>query len=152
MLERLLSNLPTRDGWRLSLWANFFTNPVYADLEKRFGLLRDDLNVLYCTAGCGEITATTICHLTGRPKNSVSRAVDRLQQAGMIRREVDARDQRRSILTILPKGQALYDQVLPVFTAREQLMLAPLDDDDRRKLDIMLDKLMASMRDWALDF
>ena len=60
MLERLLSNLPTRDGWRLSLWANFFTNPVYADLEKRFGLLRDDLNVLYCTAGCGEITAYSV--------------------------------------------------------------------------------------------
>lgn len=152
MLDRLLAGLPRRDGWRLSLWANFLNNPVYADVERRFGLLRDDLNVLYCTACCGEITATTICHLTGRPKNSVSRAIDRQRRAGTIRRRTDPRDRRRSILSIQPEGLALFERILPVFVAREDAMLAALDADDRRQLDAILRKLMASMPAWALDF
>ncbi|WP_159014510.1 MarR family winged helix-turn-helix transcriptional regulator [Acidisoma sp. S159] len=152
MLGVLVSRLPLRNGWRMSLWSNFLTNPTYATIERDFGLLRDDVNILYCVVFCGGLTATTICDLTGRPKNSVSRAVERLCLRHLIGRTTDPEDRRRSLLTVRKKGRETFARLLPLFLERERRMLQALDETELAALDGILGKLMASMPDWRIDF
>jgi DNA-binding MarR family transcriptional regulator len=95
ILERILTSPHVDlDGFRMSLWSGFYTNPVFVDIERRFGLLRDENNILFCLVNYGELTAKSICDVLGRPKNSISRAVERLIRRGLVRRGTDEKDRR----------------------------------------------------------
>src|SRR5437588_13074554 len=101
ILDRILhSDRIDLDGFRLSLWAGFYTAPIFSQIERRFDLLRDENNILFCLANYGQLTAKSICDVLGRPKNSISRAIERLLQRDLIRREQVKADRRRNLLTI----------------------------------------------------
>jgi DNA-binding MarR family transcriptional regulator len=137
-----------RDGLRMSLWSTFYTGPVFAEIEKRYGLYRDENNVLFSLATYGQLTAKSISDFLGRPKNSISRAVDRLLKKRLICAAVDTADRRRVLLTIEPAGIALHEKTLQISKAREKTMLASLSPLERVALDAILDKLMAAADDW----
>jgi DNA-binding MarR family transcriptional regulator len=137
-----------RDGLRMSLWSTFYTGPVFAEIEKRYGLYRDENNVLFSLATYGQLTAKSISDFLGRPKNSISRAVDRLLKKRLISAAVDTADRRRVLLTIEPAGIALHEKTLQISKAREKTMLASLSPLERVALDAILDKLMAAADDW----
>lgn len=137
-----------RDGFRMSLWSGFYTGPVFAEIERRFGLARDENNVLFSLAYCSPLTAKSISEFLGRPKNSISRAVDSLLKRGLIDAETDATDRRRILLAIRPEGRALHEETLQISKARERLMLANLNAADRKTLDVILGKLMDAAPDW----
>ena len=86
--------------------------------------------------------------MLGRPKNSISRAVDSLLQRGLIRREQVASDRRRALLTIQPDGSALVAQTTRLFKARQDEMLGCLSAVERVALDAVLTKLMANAGVW----
>ena len=136
------------DGFRISLWAGFYTTPVFAQIERTHGLLRDENNTLFCLAHFGQLTAKSICDVLGRPKNSISRAVDSLVQRGLIRREQVASDRRRALLTIEPDGLALVTETTRLFKARQDEMLDALSAVERVALDAILTKLMANAGAW----
>jgi DNA-binding MarR family transcriptional regulator len=152
ILDVMLSKNVDRDGYRIGLWANFYTVPVFAEIERRFGLLRDENNILFCLTHYGSLTARSICEVTARPKNSVSRAVERLLGAGLIRRETDPADRRKGVLTITPKGREILAQTSVLFQEREALMLRRLNAADRRTLDRLLTKLMGGVGEWGGPF
>jgi MarR family transcriptional regulator, temperature-dependent positive regulator of motility len=141
-----------RDGLRMSLWSVFYTGPVFAEIQQRFGLLRDENNVLFALATYGPLTAKSISEFLGRPKNSISRAVDRLLRRGLIRADVDPADRRRVPLTIEPAGRALHEQTLAISKARERAMLASLSPVERTALDAILQKLMVAADEWIEPF
>jgi DNA-binding MarR family transcriptional regulator len=152
ILDAMLAKNVDRDGYRIGLWANFYTVPVFAEIERRFGLLRDENNILFCLTHYGSLTARSICEVTARPKNSVSRAVERLLGAGLIRRETDPADRRKGVLTITPKGREILAQTSVLFQEREALMLRRLNAADRRTLDRLLTKLMGGVAEWGGPF
>ena len=149
MLDRMMARSPVRDAYRITLWANFFAGPIFLDIEVQFGLLRDEFNVLACLHDFGPLAAKHVCALTGRPKNSVSRAVNRLTRRGLIGSRSDLRDRRQNVLRIEAEGRDLYERTLPRFVAREAAMLAPLSAGERGQLDRLLGKLMAAHADWS---
>ena len=136
------------DGFRISLWAAFYTTPVFGQIERRFGLLRDENNVLFCLAHAGQLTAKTICQVLGRPKNTISRAVDRLLQRRLIRRDPLAADRRHALLTLEPAGRHLIEQTTKLFAERQTDMLRALSPAERRALDRILTKLIADAEHW----
>jgi DNA-binding MarR family transcriptional regulator len=136
------------DGFRLSLWSGFYTNPVFAQIERSFGLLRDENNILFCLVHFGPLTAKSISDVLGRPKNSISRAVDRLLQRELIRSEPVKSDRRRVLLTIAPDGVELIGKTTALFHARQEEMLKPLSPVERTALDHILGKLMDHAEAW----
>jgi len=152
ILGVMLAKNVDRDGYRIGLWANFYTVPVFAEIERRFGLLRDENNILFCLTHYGSLTARSICEVTARPKNSVSRAVERLLRAGLIRRESDPADRRKGVLSIMPQGRRILAKTSVLFQEREALMLRRLNAADRRALDRLLAKLMAGVAEWGGPF
>ena len=149
ILDKIISNAPIKDSYKLTLWANFFADPTFALIEQKFGLLRDEYNILACLTTYGPMTATSVCLVTGRPKNSVSRAVDRLTRRRLIDRRPDATDRRQAILSIRPDGRAAYHEALPLFVEREKLMLGALNRTERKALSDLLTKLMESHANWV---
>jgi len=69
-------------GLRISVVSNRYTAPLYADIERRYGLLRDEAAVLIAVANDEGSSAQEIVEHTGRPKNTISRAVRKLETDG----------------------------------------------------------------------
>lgn len=145
----LLDSRSVRIAARLSWLANFFSGPLYRELELTRGLTRPEFSVLHCLAQCPNVTAQDICLMTGQAKNTLSRAIRRLLRDGRIARTEDARDARALLLTLTDRGAALYGELVGKFVQREREMLRPLTASERADLDRLLGKLVTRTDDWA---
>jgi MarR family transcriptional regulator, temperature-dependent positive regulator of motility len=148
IFDAVVTNGPINDAWRLTLWANYYTEPTFTVLLQEFDVGRDEFNVLSCLASYGSMVAKTICDVTGRPKNSISRAVNRLVERKMIRRKTNAHDRRESVLMLNDEGRRLYEKVVPVAVDRQNAMLDCLSAAERRTLDDILNRLMSARHQW----
>ena len=130
-------------GFRMILIGNYYSGELYAALQKRFGLLRDEFAILAILNDYGAMTANLICAMSGRPKNSVSRGVIKLTRGGLIETEIDHKDRRHVILTITPEGRSLYAEAIALFRTREELMFGCLTNREIRSLDAILGKILS---------
>lgn len=149
--DSILRSNPTPFAYRISYVANLFAGSVYRELAARHQVARSEFVVVFCLRNLGELMAQDIAQITGRPKNSISRAVNALLQRKLIARQVDPADARRAPLSLTRQGVALYDAALPLFKEREQAMLAPLTTRERETLDRLLAKLVLRDATWAGD-
>ena len=85
-------------------------------------------------------------------RNSVSRAVRRLETRGMLAREEVAEDRRKEFLSLTEAGQRLYEQVLPIYVARQNLLLEGLDENECDVLVSLLSKALLKSSDWVNTF
>ncbi|MGR3315285.1 MarR family winged helix-turn-helix transcriptional regulator [Roseovarius indicus] len=138
-----------KNAYRMSIFANFFNGPIYAVIQKRFRLLRDELNTLFCLAHFEELSPRDICLVMGRPKNSVSRAISRLQERDLIEVRDDPSDARVDLLKLKPAGHHLYEETRRMFVDREEQMLSSLTNREKDTLDRLLTKLMRSHETWS---
>jgi DNA-binding MarR family transcriptional regulator len=129
-------------GFGIKIWANYFGAPLLAEMYSRFDLLPDEYWTLASLYDCGTLTAKSICAITGRPKNSVSRGVTRLIASKRIKRITNPSDRRECFLSLLPEGRKLYEQLLPLCREREALLLRALSTEELTMLDRLIMKLM----------
>lgn len=140
--RQVFTNNPIRDTYRLSFMANNLVLPVYDAIKRGYGLNRGEYLLLFCLAQVPRLTAQQVAWLTGRPRNSISRAVHRMLDEGYLERVPDPGDGRQAILTLTDRGRRLNEEILPLFEARERQLLAPLSDRERDTLDRLLGKLV----------
>jgi DNA-binding MarR family transcriptional regulator len=74
-------------------------------------------------------------------KVTVSRATARLLKREFLLRKTDPQDRRRTIFSLSPPGQDIYDQIVPIALAHEAELLAGLSADEIASLDHLLAKL-----------
>ena len=65
-----------------------------------------------------------------------------------ISRGTDSVDARRAVLQITRRGRELYHQIMPMFVAGEQAMLACLSPTELEQLDQILNKMCRAVPDW----
>ncbi len=135
--------------YRLGYLFNQSMGPVYKQTERDLGIARPQFASLFCIAHLGQSTASDIVELTGIPKNSVSRAVQRLLGDGLIASVNDEADGRRALLSITVSGQKIHDEILALFVQRQRQLLAPLSTPERKELDRLLNKLADRDDGWA---
>ena len=144
----VVTNGPISDAWRFTLWSNYYTEPCFSVMSRDFDVGRDEFNVMSCLSSYGPMAAKTICEVTGRPKNSISRAVTRLSERKMIRRKINPLDRRESSLMLTESGRKLYERVVPVAIERQSTMLSGLSSSELALLDQVLNKLMQFRHEW----
>jgi len=135
-------------GLRLTVVSSRYMGPINTALEQQPGLSRDDVTVTICLSITNATSAQEIVRYTGRPKNSVSRAVASLEERGFLRRYIDARDRRSSKLSLTARGRRLFDQIAARFVQRDNLLLDPLSVQERRSFNRLLNKVSAPSADW----
>ena len=143
----ILTINPIRLAYRLNYVANFYSGPLYKEVEQRWGLSRPDFITLFCLLQLPGLLARDIVEICGRPKNSISRAVNGLLTQGYIRRE-DADGGRGQPLFLTAAGEAVAREIVPLFVSREARMLEPLTEVEREMLGTILSKLCLRRDGW----
>jgi DNA-binding MarR family transcriptional regulator len=84
----------------------------------RFGLSESDIETLEELIDMGATTAGKLAEITGLTSGAVTRVIDRLEQAGYVRRSPDPADRRRVIVEVVPeKVEAIRSTLDRVSTA-----------------------------------
>jgi len=108
----------------------------------RIGINVTDLNCLNLLSFSGQMTAGQLAKATGLSTASITGVIDRLELAGLVRRERDASDRRRVVVRLVTE-RALRD-VATVFLPmlRVWLRLAERYSDDELRLIVSFYGLM----------
>ena len=138
----LLTRNELRDTFRISYLANRLVLPVYEEIKQVHGLSRGEYLLLFCLSHTRELTAQDVAEITGRPRNSISRAVHRMLEEGYLTRSPDPSDGRQALLRITGKGREVNDKILPRFRQQEERILNNLNPDERTVLATLLTKLV----------
>lgn len=127
-----------------------YNTPLYGWVEEHFDLTRAEFVILYSLGLFDGVTASEIAASTAFPKNTLSRAVNRIEKLGLIARSEAESDRRQQNLTLTPAGQAILDEAVPRFMALEEEMLSPLSLVERETLSVLMAKVVLSMFDSKL--
>jgi DNA-binding MarR family transcriptional regulator len=117
--------------------------PVFAGA----GLSDGDFDVLASLRRAGapySLTAGDLAVWTMVTSGAVTKRVDRLVEAGLVRREVAPDDGRSRVITLTDEGRALIDELFPQHIDNEHRLLAGLSEAERRRLASLLET-------WCLD-
>lgn len=129
------------DAYKISYLANAIVIPTYDDIYKDLGIFRSEYHLLLCLAHFESLTAQDVSKMIRSPRNSISRAVHRMQNEGYLKRDPDPDDGRQMKLTITPKGYAMHQQIAVYLVKREAEILDILDVAEREQLRQTLRKL-----------
>jgi len=135
-------------SFRLNFLAFRFNDPVYRSIETRYGLVRPEFVALYSVGLREGVAAKNIVASSGLPKNTLSRAVQKLLQRRLLRRDTDPADLRSYVLHLTPAGRKIFDETMPLMVQHQTTMLACLSEEEQRQLCALMDKLVIASPDW----
>ena len=90
-----------------------------------------------------QLTPGALLRATLVTSGTMTNRIDRLAEAGLVRREPDPRDRRGVLVTLTDQGRAVVDATFTDLLDREHALLAGLPDDQRRLLAGLLRTLLA---------
>ncbi|PIV75218.1 MAG: MarR family transcriptional regulator [Rhodobacteraceae bacterium CG17_big_fil_post_rev_8_21_14_2_50_65_11] len=134
---RLADFLP----YRLAVLSERISRRLSRIYEAEAGLSMAEWRVMVHLARCHAVSVREIHGCANLDKPRVSRAVSRLETAGLVEKTGSATDQRLLVISLSKRGRALLDRILPPAIAYEARLLAALSPADRAALDIILEKL-----------
>ena len=126
---------------RLAEQVSLAVAEVYAT---RFALSRQEWRILAVLGARPELPTKEIGRLTTLDKMHVSRAMQTLEERGIVRRSRDPDDGRERIVALTPSGRALYRKIVPYALEREAALLAALTAEEVAAMDVVIDKLAAA--------
>ena len=106
-----------------------------------FNLSRPEWRVLASLVELGPVFATDICAHSTQDKMTVSRAVASLESRGLLQRRNAQEDRRNKRLELTETGLKLYEEMVPLILAQQDLLLEVLSEQERETLDTLLTKL-----------
>ncbi|MCK0069759.1 MULTISPECIES: MarR family winged helix-turn-helix transcriptional regulator [Kordiimonas] len=129
--------------YRLSVLSNRISQGIAAQYEERFQLSLPEWRVMAVVGEEPELSAGQVADRTAMDKVAVSRAVNKLIDAGRLERKFSPEDKRRSVLTLSDSGIEIYKQVVPIALNYEADIIEKLSDNEFNTLNSLLMKLEA---------
>jgi len=110
-------------------------------IYKKYGLSKSQWRVVATVGQHREISARDICLFTRLEKMPVSRSISKLIDAELLEQRTSESDRRTNLLTLTDKGQALYQEIIPLVKSQEQQLLKGLTEQEREQFKIITLKL-----------
>ena len=152
MLDAKLWDNPCPFTFRINYLALLYNTPLYSWIQDTYGLKRPEYVVLYSLALADGGSARDVSRTSGFPKNTLSRAIKRLELMGLIEARSKAPGGgRKQALRLSEEGWALFNETRPAFEAQEKRMLKALSQGERQMLSELMSKVVIAARDWAGD-
>jgi DNA-binding MarR family transcriptional regulator len=79
--------------------------------------------------------------------SGTTKRLDKLEQAGLIKRDPDPDDRRGTLITLTDAGRELIDSVTEAHLANERRLLASLTESEQRRLADLMRKLRLGLPD-----
>ena len=150
MLQAKLWGNPCPFSFRINYLALLYNTPLYDWVQSTYGLKRPEYVVLYSLALVDVGSARDISRTSGFPKNTLSRAIKRLELMGLIEARSKAPGGgRKQDLRLSEKGWAMINETRPVFEVQENRMLEVLSDGERQMLSELMSKVVIAAQDWS---
>jgi DNA-binding MarR family transcriptional regulator len=73
---------------------------------------------------------------------AMTNRIDRLEQAGLVRRRPDPNDRRGVLVEMTEKGRETYERAVGVQAKKEELVTSALDNAEKKQLNDLLRRLM----------
>jgi DNA-binding MarR family transcriptional regulator len=115
----------------------------------RFGLSESDVEALSVLLDTGAATAGRLSELMGLTSGAVTRVIDRLEQAGYVRRVPDPVDRRRVIVELIPEKMAAVQATMAEFSEKTASEMGRYSDAELAVIDDFLTRMAAVTRDEA---
>jgi DNA-binding MarR family transcriptional regulator len=140
-------DLPAFLPYQLSVAANRVSSELARLYAERFGLSIPEWRVMANLARFPGLSAGEVAARSAMDKVQVSRAVARLLDRGLLRRQTDSGDRRRSALRLSGKGETIYGEIVPLARRYERSLLERLPETERKALSSALRRL-ADADEW----
>lgn len=111
-------------------------------VAERLGLASTDVGSLELLSRAGRMTAGRLAELTGLTSGAATRMIDRLEQAGFVRRAPDPADRRRVVVEVVPERMAAVAPYYASLQRATEALAASYADAD---LAIVVDYLGRSL-------
>ena len=131
--------------YRLSVLTNRVSGAIARHYAERFELSVPEWRVMAVLGQAPGLSAREVAQRTAMDKVQVSRAVQSLLAAKRLTRTAHANDGRIAHLSLSAKGQAIYNEVVPLAISLERQFLSVLSQSEQKSLDLLLDKLSRHM-------
>ncbi|HSD55102.1 MAG TPA: MarR family winged helix-turn-helix transcriptional regulator [Burkholderiales bacterium] len=127
--------------YRIAALANLLARSALQQYARRFDLAIREWHVLAVLGEGWPLSAPEVSRRTAIDRRRAGRVVAGLLRRGLVEREPDAFDARRTTLRLSLKGRAIYRRIAPLAAAGERSLLAVLTAPERRQLERLLAKL-----------
>lgn len=100
-----------------------------------------------------ELPVSQLAEYVLRPMGSISQAVDRVEERGLVTRRPTASDRRKVLVALTPIGLQFADQVLASYTDIRKRIFKQLSTDDFAKIDESVHLLLGALETdhWEVD-
>jgi DNA-binding MarR family transcriptional regulator len=130
---------------RVNLQGSFFGQTVAI----RFGLSESDIEALELLIDTGAATAGRLSELMGLTTGAVTRVIDRLEQAGYVRRIPDPADRRRVIVEVVPERIAAVEAAIARVLDKSASEIGRYSEAELAVIDDFLTRMAAIRREEA---
>lgn len=130
---------------RLLKLHNRLMTPFSVHVEKRHKISLNEFRMLMSIGRLGVTASHELVEQTGINAMGVSRAVSELHRHGRIVLDVDPDNRRRKSIHLTPKGQALYEQMLPTTDKVAHFLFEALRPDEVMAFDHFVRTLTAQL-------
>ena len=130
---------------RVNLQGSFFGQTVAI----RFGLSESDVEALELLIDAGSATAGRLSELMGLTTGAVTRVIDRLEQAGYVRRVPDAADRRRVVVEVVPEKIAAVSATMARVGEKGAEEISHYSESDLAVINDFLTRMAAITHDEA---
>ncbi|WP_226893729.1 MarR family winged helix-turn-helix transcriptional regulator [Nisaea sediminum] len=127
--------------YRLAVIAARVSKALSTLYAERFGISIPEWRVIAHLARSERISVRDIHARVNLDKVKVSRAVSRLEAAGLLLKSSNAADARLLEISLSDAGWAVYRQIVPLATGFERDLMGVLDDADHEALERIFGKL-----------
>ncbi len=117
------------------------SNSVANIYGPRFGLTVSEWRTMVVLGPQQALSAGEIVARSSMDKVAVSRAIKRLRDSGLLKRDIDGDDRRRAVLRLTDKGRAVFDSLVPLVLQLEADLLDGSSDDERETLLRLMDRV-----------
>jgi DNA-binding MarR family transcriptional regulator len=100
------------------------------------------LAALYARQGC---TMSDLADLATIDRTTLTRTVDRMQEAGWLSRLSDSEDMRVTRLALTPSGRKLFEKIWPTVLRLNELALAGVPKSDIELLHKILERMRSNL-------
>lgn len=119
---------------------------VASVFEERFGISMPEWKVMVIIADKPGLSAVAVARLAQMDTVAVSRAVTKLTDRGLIARELDSEDRRRSILNLSATGCDLHAEIAPLAAELEASLLEDFSPEEKQVFEKAIKALYAKSK------
>jgi DNA-binding MarR family transcriptional regulator len=127
--------------YRLSIVTNLVSRAFARRYENAHGLTIPEWRMMAVLGRFAPLSSQEVGDRTAMDKAKVSRALQRLISAGLVKRRSNPSDNRQNMLALSRKGRAMHDRIVPQALELERELTEVLSPEERRMLDALLARL-----------